>query len=150
MPMAPADMLDILLVEDSTSDIDFIREGLACAALPHRLHVVRNGIDAMSFLRQGADHAAAPEPDLMLLDLNLPRMNGIEVLNEVKSDPRLKHIPVIVLSTSRAPADIGMCYEAHANSYVVKPVDIEEFVEAIGTIEQFWLSLAARPKRIRN
>ena len=86
----------------------------------------------------------------MLLDLNLPRMNGIEVLNEVKSDPRLKHIPVIVLSTSRAPADIGMCYEAHANSYVVKPVDIEEFVEAIGTIEQFWLSLAARPKRIRN
>lgn len=104
----------------------------------NEIHAVRDGLEAMEFLTNRGQHAQAPRPDLVLLDLNLPRMNGREVLAEIKSNPALRSIPVVVLTTSTAPRDVQAAYDLHANCYITKPIDLNEFTEAVDTIERFW------------
>lgn len=137
--------IEILLVEDSPSDVMLTREALDEARLINTIHVVEDGVKALDFLHGRGEFAEAPRPDLVLLDLNLPRKNGIEVLTEVKSDPVLKSIPVIVLTTSSAEEDILRSYEHHANSYVVKPVGFDDFIQAVHSIKHFWFSVVTLP-----
>ena len=137
--------LQILLVEDSPSDVAMTATAMREGPVAHELHVVDDGEKAMAFLRRQGEYANAPRPDLVLLDLNLPRMDGREVLAEVKSDPLLELIPVVVLTTSKAEADILRSYRLHANAYITKPVDLENFFSAIHGIENFWLSLVQLP-----
>ena len=139
--------IEILLVEDNPGDVRLTREGLRQTTVKHRLHVVADGEEAMAFLRQEASHADAVRPDLILLDLNLPRKDGREVLSEVKSDPTLRQIPVVVLSTSADEGDIAHAYDHHANCYVTKPLDLNGFIEAVRTVEDFWLKLVQLPSR---
>ena len=127
---------NILLVEDSAGDVMLTREAIAELELPIDLSVARDGEAALELV------ASSPRPDLILLDLNLPKMNGKEVLSELKSSDRLKTIPVIVLSTSMAPEDVRRCYELHANCYVTKPTNLERFIDMIRRIADFWLDLA--------
>jgi CheY-like chemotaxis protein len=140
-------VVDILLVEDNPGDVRLIVEGLRERTVRHNLHVVHDGVEALEFLRRKGHFVDAVRPDLILLDLNLPRMDGREVLGEVKSDPDLKTIPVVVLTTSRAEQDILQSYQLHANCYVTKPVDLEEFLEVIRSIEEFWLTTVTLPHR---
>lgn len=135
----------ILLVEDSPTDQLMTRAALQRSRVPNELHVVNDGVEAMEFLRQQGNFANAPRPDLVLLDLNMPRMNGREVLNAVKSDPALKTIPVIVLTTSDAQEDVMISYGSYANSYLVKPVGFEAFDSLIQGLASFWLQVAMRP-----
>jgi two-component system, chemotaxis family, response regulator Rcp1 len=135
----------ILLVEDNPGDVLLTEEALAEAKVANDVHVAEDGEIAMRFLRQEEEHAGAPRPDLVLLDLNLPRMDGREVLAEVKSDPVLRRIPVIVLTTSEAEQDILRSYDLHANGYVTKPLDIGDFLAAVRRIEGFWLELVRLP-----
>jgi CheY-like chemotaxis protein len=137
----------MLLVEDNPGDVRLIVEGLRDRTVRHNLHVVHDGVEALEFLRRKGRFVDAVRPDLILLDLNLPRMDGREVLGEVKSDPDLKTIPVVVLTTSRAEQDILQSYQLHANCYVTKPVDLEEFLEVIKSIEEFWLTTVTLPHR---
>lgn len=137
---------DILLVEDSPTDALMVREVLSQLQVRHRLHVVEDGILALGFLRREGAYRDVPRPDLILLDLQLPRKSGQEVLAEIKADESLRTIPVVVLSSSRADADIAAAYRGFANSYVNKPLDYEEFAEALRLIERFWLDLALRAK----
>lgn len=134
----------VLLVEDSPTDAMIIREILEQVSARSRLHVVEDGMQALEFLRREGAYGAAPRPDLILLDLQLPRKSGHEVLDEIKADEHLRTIPVVVLSSSREERDIAEAYRAFANSYVTKPLDYEEFAEAVRLIERFWLRLAAR------
>jgi len=136
---------EILLVEDSPADVLITREAFIQAKMINPLHVVKDGVQALAFLRQEGEYASTPRPDLILLDLNLPRKNGREVLAEVKSDPKLKTIPVIVLTTSHAEQDILEAYGLHANCYIVKPVKFENFVTAVQSVQLFWLSVVALP-----
>jgi chemotaxis family two-component system response regulator Rcp1 len=138
--------VDILLVEDSPTDVLLAQEALEQAALRNTLHVVSDGVEAMLFLRRMAPYTEAVRPDLILLDLNLPRKDGREVLEEIKSDPILKRIPVVVLTTSQAEEDILKAYGLHANCYVPKPVDFEQFTDVVRAIESFWFSVALLPK----
>jgi two-component system, chemotaxis family, response regulator Rcp1 len=138
--------IEILLVEDSPADVDLTRELLAAAKVHNKLSVVADGVEALAFLRRQGRYAGAPRPDLVLLDLNLPRKDGREVLAEVKQDPDLRRIPVIVMSISRAEQDILMSYELHANSYVPKPVDLDQFLVVVRAIEGFWLTTARLPR----
>jgi CheY-like chemotaxis protein len=138
--------MQILLVEDSPDDVLFTREAFADADMPHQLHVVQDGDDAMSFLRQEGEHAAAPTPDLILLDLNLPRKDGREVLTEVKADPELREIPIVVLTTSSSDEDIMHSYRSYVNSYIRKPVTFDKFVEAVQAIGRYWFSLVTLPQ----
>ena len=133
--------LDILLVEDNPADVRLTREVLRHSARPVTLHVARDGEQALAML------AHEPEPDLVLLDLNLPGLPGREVLARMKADARLKHIPVIVLSTSRADADVAACYQLHANCYLQKPMDVEDFAGAMRQLEEFWLTQVALPPK---
>lgn len=135
--MAP---LNILMVDDNPADVRLAMEAFKGGTVGKTLHVVKDGVDAMSFLRREGDHHAAPRPDVILLDLNLPRKDGREVLAEVKADPELRRIPTIVLTTSRAETDIVKSYDLHANCYVVKPVDLDKFFDLIRSFEKFWLS----------
>jgi two-component system response regulator len=137
--------IDILLVEDNPGDADLTREALVSCKLCNRLHVVRDGEEAMAFLRRQDSYAQAPRPDLMLLDLNLPHKDGCEVLAEVKTDEDFKRIPVVVLTNSQAEEDILRTYNLHANCYVIKPLDLEQFFRVVGSIEDFWLSVAVLP-----
>ena len=137
---------DILLVEDNPSDVYLTEEALRSIGLTSRLHVAYDGIQAMAFLRREGMHAEAPRPDLVLLDLNLPRKDGRRVLEEVKEDPELRRIPVIVLTTSNAPSDIVKCYDLHANCYIVKPVDFDRFETVIRAIEDFWFRFVTLPE----
>jgi two-component system response regulator len=137
--------IEILLVEDSPADILITREAFEEARLLNDIHVVEDGIQAMEFLRREGIYASAPRPDLILLDLNLPRKNGREVLAEIKADNSLKVIPVIILTTSNAHDDILQAYDLHANCYVVKPVGFESFLKAVQTIHNFWFSVVALP-----
>jgi CheY-like chemotaxis protein len=139
--------VEILLVEDSPSDVLLTREALAAAGVRHHLHVVGDGVAAMAFLRREASYAAAPRPDAIFLDLNLPKKDGRQVLAEVKGDPDLRRIPVIVLTTSRAEQDIRRCYELNVNCYVEKPVDFTRFIEVMSAIKNFWFSAATLPPR---
>lgn len=138
--------LQILLVEDNQGDIRLTVEAFREGKIVNSLSVARDGEDAMDFLRQEGTHANAPRPDLVLLDLNLPKKDGREVLQEVKSDPRLQRIPVIVLTTSDAERDVLLSYDLHANAYIRKPIDYNEFITAVRSIESFWFKIVRLPR----
>ena len=137
--------LEILLVEDNLSDISLTKEALKEGNINYNLSVARNGIEALDFLRCQGEYTNAPHPDLILLDLNMPKKDGREVLAEIKNDPDLKRIPVAILTTSSSEEDILNTYDHHANCYIVKPVNLDEFFKAITNIEQFWLNLVKLP-----
>lgn len=137
--------IEILLVEDSPSDTDLTVEALASAKVTNRLSIVEDGVQAMEFLHREGPYAQAPRPDLILLDLNLPRKDGREVLAEIRSDAKLTAIPVVVLTTSQAEQDVLRAYALHANCYITKPVDFQQFLEVIEAIEGFWLSVVKLP-----
>lgn len=135
----------ILLVDDNPTDLLIMREAFA-HTLPHTiLHSAKNGEEAMAILRKAREHADAPRPDLIILDLNMPRKNGHEVLAEIKTDPLLLRIPVIILTTSQAEEDVSKAYAEHANCYIRKPVDYTEFEQVMGVIEQFWYNTVILP-----
>jgi chemotaxis family two-component system response regulator Rcp1 len=138
---------EILLVEDNPADIRLTQEVFEEIGAPHRLHVARDGEEALAMLRREGVHAGVPEPDLVLLDLNLPRKDGREVLAEIKSDPKLNHIPIVVLSTSRAERDVLACYHLHANCYLQKPVDFEAFAALIRGLQDFWFGRVSLPSK---
>lgn len=138
--------IDILLVEDNPGDVDLTLEALEEARIRNRVHVARDGVEAMEFLRREGEHADAPRPDLILLDLNMPKKDGREVLGEVKTDPDLKQIPVVVLTTSEAEQDVLNAYEQAANAYIVKPVDFSQFFGMIRSLEDFWLTVVKLPR----
>jgi CheY-like chemotaxis protein len=131
--------LDILMVEDNPADVRLTVEAFRECKVRNTLHVARDGVEALSFLRRQDPFVDAVRPDLIFLDLNLPRKNGREVLAEIKADPQLKRIPVVVLTTSSSESDISRSYDLHANCYVVKPVDLDEYIKVIHHIEGFWL-----------
>ncbi|HLI26557.1 MAG TPA: response regulator [Chloroflexota bacterium] len=137
--------IEILLVEDSPADVDLTREALEDAKVRNHLSVVADGVEALAFLRREGRYADAPRPDLILLDLNLPKKDGREVLAEIKADPALRRIPVVVLTTSEAEQDILRSYDLHANCYITKPVDLEAFIEVVRSIEGFWLAIVRLP-----
>jgi CheY-like chemotaxis protein len=136
--------INVLLVEDDPGDVLMTREAFE-EYLHNRLDVVGDGAEALAYLRREAPHTDVPRPDLVLLDLNLPRRDGREVLEEVKNDPDLRHIPVIVLTTSQAEEDVLRSYQLHANAYVTKPVDFDGFIEAIKQIDHFFVSVVQLP-----
>jgi chemotaxis family two-component system response regulator Rcp1 len=138
--------IEILLVEDSPGDVELTREALADAKVSNNLSVVGDGVEAMAFLRKEEPYAAAPTPDLILLDLNMPRKDGREVLEEIKADQALRRIPVVVLTTSQAERDILASYNLHANCYVTKPVDLTQFIGVVRSIEDFWLTVVKLPR----
>lgn len=137
----------ILLVEDNAADVRLTVEAFKEGKITNDMLVARDGIEALDILQQRGRHAGTPHPDLILLDLNLPKMDGREVLARVKEDPRLKRIPVVVLTTSAADEDIFRTYNLHANCYITKPVDLDRFLEVIKTIEDFWLTVVSLPPR---
>lgn len=137
--------VEILLVEDNRADVRLLMEGLAAARSRHRLSVVEDGEEALEFLYRRGVHAAAPRPDLVLLDLNLPRKDGNEVLRQIKSDPGLRRIPVVVLTSSRSERDVNTAYEYGANSYLRKPTDLKDIYDLTRTIEHYWLNLCVLP-----
>ena len=137
--------IEILLVEDNPGDARLTMEAMREAKLSNRLHVVEDGVEAMQFLRREGRFGDAPRPGLILLDLNLPKKDGREVLAEIKSDPALKRIPVVVLTTSRAEEDVLRAYDLHANCYVTKPVDLEQFLKIVKQIDEFWIKLVTLP-----
>jgi len=139
----------VLVVDDNAADADLTREALAESTLVDELHVVGDGVEALAFLRREGAFARAPVPSLILLDLNMPRLDGRGVLAAVKADPALCDIPVIVFSSSTAPTDVAEAYRLRANCYVLKPVLLHEFLATIRAIEQFWMGLAALPIRPR-
>jgi two-component system, chemotaxis family, response regulator Rcp1 len=137
--------IDILLVEDNPGDVDLAREALEQTKLFNQLYVVGDGEEAMAFLRRQGKHTDAPRPDLILLDLNLPRKDGREVLAEIKSDENLKRIPVVILTISKDEEDVLRSYNLHANCYITKPIDISQFFRVVKSIEEFWLSIVVLP-----
>jgi two-component system, chemotaxis family, response regulator Rcp1 len=137
--------IQILLVEDSPGDVRLTQEVLRDARIANDLHVVGDGEDAMAFMRQDGRFAGHPRPDLVLLDLNLPRKDGREVLTEMHADPDLRAVPVIVLTTSDAEHDILRSYQLAANAYITKPIDLTEFIAVVRSIETFWLSIVRLP-----
>lgn len=139
--------IHILLVEDNEGDVILTREAFENAKVLTKISVVRDGMAAMDFLRKQGDYFNVSEPDLLLLDLNLPRKNGLEVLQFVKTNTKLMHIPVIVLSTSSSDRDVNKCYQNYANCYITKPMDIENFFSIISRIENFWLSVVNLPMK---
>ena len=139
--------IEILLVEDNPGDARLTVEAMREAKLRNRMHVVEDGVEAMAFLRRQGRYGEAPRPDLILLDLNLPRKDGREVLAEVKADPDLKRIPVVILTTSRAEEDVLRAYELHANCYVTKPVDLAQFMKIVGQIDEFWVKVVTLPRK---
>ncbi|MEO8613866.1 MAG: response regulator [Luteolibacter sp.] len=144
-PQPTAKTIEILLVEDSPSDALLTKRALAEARIINQLHHVEDGAQALAFLRKEPPFGDAPRPDLILLDLNLPKKDGREVLAEIKADKVLKTIPVIVLTTSQAEEDVLKSYELHANCYVVKPVDFASFANAITIMEKFWFAIVTLP-----
>jgi len=137
--------IEILLVEDNPGDVRLTREALKEGKVYSNLHTVKDGVEAMEFLRRQGRFKDAPRPDIILLDLNLPRKDGREVLEEIKSDNELKRIPVVVLTTSKAEEDVLRTYNLHANCYVTKPVDLEKFMVVVKSIDVFWLTVVTLP-----
>jgi len=137
---------EILLVEDSPGDVRLMQEALKEGKVANRVHVVGDGVEAMAFLRRQGDFADVPRPDLILLDLNLPKKDGREVLAELKADDDLRRIPVVVLTTSRAEEDILKAYDLHANCYMTKPVDLGQFLNLVKEIEEYWLLMVRLPQ----
>jgi len=144
-PDPPADRVVVLLVEDDPGDVLMIREAFEENKVRHALHVCSDGEDALLFLRGQPPHEGAPRPDLVLLDLNLPRRDGREVLAEIKGDERLRTIPVVVLTTSEAEEDVLRSYALHANAYVTKPVDFDRFIDVVRQIDEFFVSVVKLP-----
>ncbi len=138
--------IQILLVEDNPGDARLTLEAMREAKVQNKIHIVEDGVQAMQFLRREGTYADAPRPDLILLDLNLPKKDGREVLAEVKADPALKRIPVVVLTTSSADEDVLRAYDLHANCYVTKPVDLTQFMKIVCRIEEFWVRVVILPK----
>jgi CheY-like chemotaxis protein len=147
MKTAEVRPIEILLVEDSPSDAEFTVEALKEAKVRNHLSVVEDGVQALDFLRRQNGYAQAPRPDLIMLDLNLPRKDGREVLAELKADNNLQTIPVVVLTTSRAEQDVLRAYQLHANCYITKPVDFQQFLNVVQSIESFWLFVVTLPPR---
>lgn len=139
--------IEILLVEDNPGDARLTLEAMRDAKVRNRMHVVEDGVEAMEFLRRQGRFGDAPRPDLILLDLNLPRKDGRAVLAEVKADPDLKRIPVVVLTTSRAEEDVLHAYNLHANCYVTKPVDLAQFMKIVALIDEFWVNVVTLPRK---
>ena len=147
MPAAAMLPIEILLVEDDPGDVLMTREAFAENRVQNRLNVVSDGVEALAYVRREGDYAGAIRPDLVLLDLNLPRRDGREVLAEMKADPDLRDIPIVVLTTSAAEADILASYSLHANAYVTKPVDFERFIDVVRQIDDFFVSVVRLPRR---
>lgn len=144
------DPIDILLVEDNPGDVELTREGLAEGKIYNNLWVAENGEQALDFLYRRGDHSNAPRPDLILLDLNLPGTTGHEVLEVIKDDPELRAIPVVILTSSGAEEDIARSYNLHANCYVTKPVDFNQFSKVVRSVESFWFTVVKLPPRRRT
>ena len=140
--------IEILLVEDNPGDARLTREALAHSKVRNNLHHARDGEEAMAFLRREGSYGNAPTPDLVLLDLNLPRRDGREVLEDIKSDAALKHIPVVILTSSQAEEDIMRSYRLHANCFITKPVDLDQLTKVVHGIEQFWFTLVRLPPEV--
>jgi chemotaxis family two-component system response regulator Rcp1 len=138
--------VEFLLVEDSPGDVRLTREALREGKIRNNLSVVPDGVEALAFLRREGRYANAPRPDVILLDLNLPRMGGREVLAAIKEDSQLRRIPVVILTTSNDEQDILRAYDLHANCYITKPVDFEQFITVIRAIEGFWLTVVTLPE----
>jgi chemotaxis family two-component system response regulator Rcp1 len=137
--------IEILMVEDNPGDVRLTQEALKDAKVANRIYVVPDGVEAMAFLRRQGKYASAVRPDLILLDLNLPKKDGREVLEEIKKAPDLRRIPVVILTVSRAEEDIIKTYDLHANCYITKPVDLDMFLEVVKSIEDFWLTVVKLP-----
>lgn len=137
--------IEILLVEDNPGDVRLTQEALNDTKLKNNLHVVMDGAEAIAFLRNEGRYAEAPRPDIILLDLNLPKKDGREVLEDIKSDDRLKRIPVVILTTSEDEKDVLVSYNLHANCYITKPVDLNRFIDIVKSIENFWFSIVKLP-----
>jgi len=142
--------VEILLVEDSPADVRLTREALTSDRLWNHLSVATDGVEAMAYLRREGKFAAAPRPDLILLDLNLPKKDGREVLAEIKADPNLKLIPIVVLTLSAVEEDILKTYGLHANCYIEKPVDLHQFMKVMKSIENFWLAIVRLPPKVQK
>jgi chemotaxis family two-component system response regulator Rcp1 len=138
--------IQILMVEDNPDDVDLTREALKDAKVHNELYVAKDGVEAMAFLRQETEYQDAPRPDIILLDLNLPRMDGREVLAEIKKDGGLKRIPVVVLTTSQAEEDILKAYDQYVNCYITKPVDFDQFIKVVKSIDDFWFTIVKLPR----
>jgi CheY-like chemotaxis protein len=138
--------ITVLLVEDNPGDARLVIEALKEGKVLSRLKIVRDGVEAMMYLRQEAEFASAERPHLVLLDLNLPRKDGREVLAEVKQDPALRRIPIVVLTSSRADEDIAKAYDLHANCYVTKPLELGRFISVVRSIEEFWVNTGELPR----
>lgn len=137
--------VEILLVEDNPGDVRLTREALREGKVRNNLHVTPDGVEALRFLRREGEYADAVRPDLILLDLNLPKKDGREVLEDIKADPSLRYIPVVVLTSSEAEQDIVRAYDLHANCYVTKPVDLDQFIHVVHSIEDFWFTIVKLP-----
>jgi chemotaxis family two-component system response regulator Rcp1 len=148
MDLSESKPVEILLVEDSPSDAALTIEALEAGKVANKLTLVEDGVEAMDFLRRKGKYAKAARPDLIMLDLNLPRKDGREVLAEIKNDPDLKIIPIIVLTTSHSDKDILQSYQLNANCYITKPVDFTQFIDVVKSIEKFWLTVVTLPQKI--
>ena len=140
--------IEILLIEDNLGDIRLTEEAFKEGPINNRLNVVTDGVEAMEFLKQQGKYTASPRPDLILLDLNLPAKDGREVLHEIKTHPNLKMIPVVILTTSKDEADVEKVYSEHANCYIIKPVDLDQFLDIVKFIGDFWLSIVKLPPKV--
>lgn len=146
-PLTAVRPIEILLVEDNPGDVRLTKEALADAKVANHLEVACDGIDAMQYLRKAGKYHCAARPDLILLDLNLPKMDGRQVLNEIKADPELRRIPVVVITSSEAEQDIARSYDLHANCYVSKPLDLARFIQVVKSIEDFWMTIVKLPSQ---
>ena len=146
--MSTVNSANILLVEDNPGDVRLTKEAFKEAKVNNNLHIVSDGVEAMDFLRRKGKYIEAPRPDIILLDLNMPKKNGREVLAEIKADPDLMRIPVLVLTISQAEEDILKSYNLHANCYIQKPVDINKFIDVVKSIEGFWLTIVKLPSGV--
>ncbi len=141
----PGKPIDILLVDDNAGDVRLAQEALKDSKIRNTIYVAKDGVEALAFLRRRGAHADAPRPDLILLDLNLPRKDGREVLAEIKADKDLRRIPVVILTISKSEEDILKTYNLHANCYVTKPIDLDQFIRVVRSIEDFWLTIVKLP-----
>lgn len=139
--------IEILLAEDNPGDIRLTQEAFKEGKIKNNLHVTKDGIEAIEFLRHEGEYSDSPRPDLILLDLNMPRKGGKEVLEEIKADEDLRRIPVVILTTSKAEEDIVRSYDLHANCFITKPVDMNQFIEVVKFIENFWFTIVRLPQR---
>jgi len=140
--------IEILLVEDNPADVRLTIEALKEGKVSNHLSVACDGVEALEFLRKNGKYSDVPRPDLILLDLNMPRKDGREVLEDIKTDPDLKRIPVVIMTTSKAEQDIIKSYNLHANCYVTKPIDLDQFIEVVKAVEDFWLTIVTLPSRM--